>query len=210
MADDVRGVLAPWSKTAQELYERLGSSTSGLTAELAAARLKQVGPNEFKKQGKTNLLLLIARQLSNPLIFVLLGAAALTIFLDEIAETAVILLAVFVNTFLGFYQEYRAENAIEKLTAYIKERARTVRDGRDEEIDSAALVPGDVIRIASGGRVPADARITDSNSLSVDESFLTGESLPVRKATDAVSEGRSEATWYSPARLWWRGMRPRS
>lgn len=190
MSDPVRyAVATPWSRSADELYVSLSSGSSGLTAEAAQERLKTFGPNEFRRRGRANALVLFARQLANPLIFVLLAASALTIFLREAAETAVILLAVFVNTFLGFYQEHKAENTLEKLTAYIKDRARVIRDGEEREIDSADLVPGDLIRLASGGRVPADARLVEVNNFAADESFLTGESLSIRKELEAVSEG---------------------
>jgi Ca2+-transporting ATPase len=113
----------------------------------------------------------------------------ITIALDEWVETAVILLAVFVNAALGFYQEYRAENTLERLEVYMKDRARVIRGGREYEIESSFLVPGDIVRLSLGTRVPADVRMISENGLSVDESFLTGESLPVQKHIEVVSEG---------------------
>src|SRR5690606_31491477 len=110
----------------------------------------------------------------------------LTVILREWVDSAVIFLAVLVNTALGFYQEFRAEQTLQKLTLYIKERARVIRDSAEHEVEASSLVPGDIIHVAYGSRVPADARLLSVNALLADESILTGESLPIKKSIEAV------------------------
>ncbi len=179
----------PWAHTQNEVLALLKSDDHGLSEEDALTRLKTFGTNEIRARRKTSAILIFLRQFTSPLIFILVGAAILTVILQEYVETFVIMLAVAVNTGLGFYQEYRAENTLERLEVYMKERARVIRDGHEHEIESSFLVPGDVVRLSLGARVPADMRLITETDFSVDESFLTGESLPVQKHVDMVSEG---------------------
>lgn len=178
----------PWAHTPDEVLGILKSGEAGLTEEEALKRLKAFGENEIRRRKKTHALSIFVRQFASPLIFILVAAGAITIALNELLETFVIALAVFVNVGLGFYQEYRAENTLERLQVYMKDRARVMRGGREYEIESSFLVPGDLIRLSLGARVPADVRIISETSFSVDESFLTGESLPVSKQISVVSE----------------------
>lgn len=179
----------PWAHTQNEVLALLKSSDNGLTEEDALKRLDTFGTNEIRTRKRVNAPVILLRQLASPLIFILIGAAILTVVLNELLETFVIALAVVVNAALGFYQEYRAENTLERLEVYMKERARVIRGGHEHEIESSFLVPGDVVRLSLGTRVPADVRIIVEHEFSVDESFLTGESLPVGKHVDMVSEG---------------------
>ncbi|MFZ2555870.1 MAG: cation-transporting P-type ATPase [Minisyncoccia bacterium] len=178
-----------WAFKIEDALAKLKSSRTGLTESEADIRLRHFGHNTLPRGKRFTVLGILTRQFSSPLIFILIIAACLTIFLREWVETVVILFAIGVNAALGFYQEFRAENTLEKLTTYIKERARVLRDDTEEEIDSTLLVPGDIIHLSYGSRVPADARLLESNDLSVDESVLTGESLPVEKSLDVLSEG---------------------
>ncbi|OGG60116.1 hypothetical protein A2765_00935 [Candidatus Kaiserbacteria bacterium RIFCSPHIGHO2_01_FULL_56_24] len=178
-----------WAQSAREALERFRASRDGLSEAEADLRLRHFGTNDLPRARRFTLTGLFVRQFSSPLIFILLIAMVLTTLLREWVDTLVIALAIAVNTGLGFYQEYRAESTLEKLTTYIKERARVVRGGIEQEIDSRLLVPGDIIHLSYGARVPADARLLEVYDLSVDESVLTGESLPVHKQTDAISEG---------------------
>ncbi len=179
----------PWAHSQNEVLALLKSGGGGLSEEEALIRLESFGSNEIRTRRKISALLILVRQFMSPLIFILIAAAVITVVLNELLETFVILLAVFVNSGLGFYQEYRAENTLERLEVYMKERARVIRDGHEHEIESSFLVPGDMVRLSLGVRVPADMRLISENSLSLDESFLTGESLPVQKHIDIVSEG---------------------
>ncbi|MFM7088393.1 MAG: cation-translocating P-type ATPase [Candidatus Paceibacterota bacterium] len=178
-----------WSLSIEEAFEALEVSDSGLASDQVDKRRFTYGPNIFKKREQKNPLLLFLKQFLSPLIFLLIGASCVTMYLDEWFNTAFILFAVFLNVLLGFYHEYHAENTLAKLTTYIKDRSLVIRDGREVEIDSADLVPGDVIKLSYGARVPADARILSTNGLRVDEAILTGESVPIQKNTEPVHIG---------------------
>jgi len=171
----------PWALSTSEIFKELETKENGLTLAEVEDRLKKFGTNTFHKKEQINILALFLKQFGSPLIFLLIGAAVVTGILEEWINTVVILFAVLINIALGFYHEYHAENTLNKLRNYIKEKARVVRDGRETEIDAAYLVPGDVIKLSYGFRVPADARILTVNNFSVDEAILTGESLPIEK-----------------------------
>ncbi|MEX2033032.1 MAG: HAD-IC family P-type ATPase, partial [Candidatus Colwellbacteria bacterium] len=161
---------------------------NGLGEKEAADRVAVFGNNIFGKSKEPSVLVTFFRQFGSPLIIILVIAAITTLVFHEWADAAIIILAVTINTFLGFYQERKAERAITDLSSYIQERARVIRDGVEHEIDAAMLVPGDILHISHGMRVPADARLVSVQNLSVDESILTGESLPVAKDINSISE----------------------
>lgn len=179
-------ITKPWALSTDEVIQKLETASVGITDKEASVRLAKYGNNTFHNQEKLNITKLFFKQFLSPLIFLLVGAGVLTFMLTEWVETIVIAFAVFLNVFLGFYHEYHAENTLEKLTTYIKDRARVIRNGKEQEIDSLLLVPGDFIKLSYGARVPADARILTVNDFSVDEAILTGESLPVNKTEEEV------------------------
>lgn len=178
-----------WSLGRSDTLQALETDESGLTEEEALKRKRQLGSNTLQTKKPVRAFGIFLKQFASPLIFILLGASLLTAVLGEFVDTGIILLAVLVNVVLGFYQEYRAEHTLEKLATYIKERAIVVRDGIEAEVDPIDIVPGDIIRLSYGSRVPADARIIFENGLAIDEAILTGESLDVDKTTDVLSEG---------------------
>lgn len=180
---------SPWALSVDDTLEIFHSKLSGITHEEADNRRKSLGENVIPSKKTGGPIAILARQFASPLIFILIGAASVTMFLKEWVDAGVIILAVLVNAGLGFYQEFRAERVLEKLTTYIKERTRVLRGGIEQEIDSSLLVPGDIILLSYGARVPADARVLSENSFSLDESILTGESLPVHKTPDTLTEG---------------------
>ncbi|TSC85567.1 MAG: calcium-transporting ATPase YloB [Parcubacteria group bacterium Gr01-1014_8] len=180
-----------WALSTDEALLLHHAKSEGLSDAEVAIRLSRFGANAFPRSGRLNALAILWRQFESPLIFMLLVAAGLTVLLKEWIDSSVILLAIFVNAALGFYQEYQAENTLEKLTTYIKERARVIRQRVEQEVDSEQLVIGDIIRLSYGARVPADARILTENNLFIDEAILTGESLPVQKESRVVSEASS-------------------
>ena len=134
-------------------------------------------------------MLLFAKQFLSPLIFLLIASVVLTAILKEWLDMWVVLSVVLLNAGLGFFHEHNAENTLDKLKTYIKDRARVIRDGREEEIDSELVVEGDIIKLSYGSRVPADARILSVNNFQVDEAILTGEALPVEKKEEPVEIG---------------------
>lgn len=164
----------------------LTSRETGLDAAEAAARLAEYGPNVLPKNRGPGVPELLWRQLNNPLIYVLLGATALSLALGKTVDALVVLGAVVLNTVIGFLQEYRAGRAIEALVGMVPETATVRRGGETRQIDAADLVPGDIVTLGSGDKVPADMRLLRVRSLRVEEAPLTGESVPVEKTVDAV------------------------
>ncbi len=181
--------LAVWSIPELDVLDSLGSRQAGLLVEEIEERQKTFGKNELHSKNEISKAKIFLDQFKSPLIFMLIGAAILAAFLNEWLNTTVIMLAVLVNVILGFFQEYHAEQTIKKLKTYIKDRVRVVRGGVEQEINAIDLVPGDIIKLTYGSRIPADSRIINLNNFSVDESILTGESLPIRKKMDLVGEG---------------------
>ncbi|MDO8552212.1 MAG: HAD-IC family P-type ATPase [bacterium] len=176
-----------WSLSDSEVVGLLETDIqSGLSKEEAAKRLRIFGRNIIERIEDTSIFYILANQFKSPLILMLLFAGFVTIFIDHLRDAIFIFAAVLVNSALGFYQEYKADKAISELKTYLKQRARVQRNGREYEIDAEYLVPGDVIRISQGDRVPADGRLVYANDVQIDEAVLTGESLPVVKSTDSV------------------------
>ncbi|MFJ9847504.1 cation-translocating P-type ATPase [Kitasatospora sp. NPDC101155] len=157
-------------------------TTSGLTTAEAARLLAAHGPNEVGADRRVPLWARVAAQLRDPLIMVLLAAVALTLAIGDHPDAVVIALVIVVNTIVGVVQEVRAESAVAALSRLSAPAARVLRDGEQRRVPSTEVVPGDVVALAEGDIVPADARLTEAAALLVDESMLTGESLPVAKA----------------------------
>ncbi|MDE2001337.1 MAG: HAD-IC family P-type ATPase [Patescibacteria group bacterium] len=175
-----------WALKASDALELLETTSEGITEDEAKERLEVFGKNKIAEAKKATKLAILLSQFSNPLIFLLLVAAAITLMLSDARDAAAILVAALVNAVLGFYQENKAEEALAHLKSYIEERIRIIRQSREFEVNTEDLVPGDIIRIAQGDRVPADARLIYLNDLMVDETILTGEALPVVKTLDPV------------------------
>jgi len=179
----------PWSQSVDELTTTQHIDIKkGLSDTLVAEAQKQHGPNIFSIETPVSPLRIFLRQFHNPLVLVLVLAILLTLVLQEWFDALIIALAVLVNTGLGFMQEHKAERAIADLRSYIVERTRVVRDGREQEIDSKELVPGDIVHLKSGDRVTADIRLLQVTNFAVDEALLTGESIPVNKHTEVIAE----------------------
>ncbi|WP_329320642.1 cation-translocating P-type ATPase [Streptomyces sp. NBC_01262] len=153
----------------------------GLTDADAARRLTEYGPNEVGRQPRIPLRSRVVAQLRDPLIMVLLAAVVLTVATGDHADAVVIALVIVVNTTVGVIQEVRADNAVAALSAMTAPTARVLRGGAEREVPSTAVVPGDVLLLGEGDIVPADADLAQASALLVDESALTGESVPVDK-----------------------------
>ena len=181
--------------SAEETMEKLNSSPLGLSDEEAAVRLRRYGPNVLQSGKKGGAFRLFLAQFKDFMTILLICAAAvsaviayLTKDMHELADTGILLFIIFLNTFVGFIQQYRADNAIEKLKTLSVCRVKAIRGGKDVLLDSADIVPGDVIALEEGDRVPADCRILRAEELKCDESALTGESVGVSKTADVVAE----------------------
>lgn len=170
-----------------QVLDSLKSSHDGLTDDEAKNRLANYGLNQIKKKKGDGALKLIWRQINNPLIWVLLGASTLAVLLGKITDGLVVLSVVIVNTIIGFIQEYRAGKAIEALRDMVPENATVLRNGNYIIIPVSEIVPGDIVQLAAGDRVPADMRLIKQKHLMVDEAALTGESFPVEKTTDPAN-----------------------
>ena len=166
---------------ADEVLEILQTGKEGLSLSDAIFRLELYGRNEIPDPGQRHWIWIIIKQLKSLLIFILLAAALISWVTGHIVDTYVILAVIVVNAAIGFVQEYRAEKAVASLKSMLVPRARVLRDGERENIDSALLVPGDVIILEEGDSIPADARIITAKNLRAIEAPLTGESIPVEK-----------------------------
>ncbi|AKB75932.1 Cation-transporting ATPase, E1-E2 family [Methanosarcina lacustris Z-7289] len=168
------------------VFEELGTSEEGLSSEEAEKRLGEYGKNELKEKEKISIFRLFLSQFKSILIFILIIASIVSALLGETIDAIVILFTVFLAGVLGFVQEYRAEKAIELLKSLTSPEAVVIRNGTEKKISSTELVPGDIILLQTGDRIPVDARINKEFNLKVDESSLTGESVPVQKITDSL------------------------
>ena len=153
----------------------------GLTREEAASRLQRFGVNVLPPNAQHGQVVQFLLQFNSPLIYVLLVAAAITVAIGDLVDAAVILGVVLVNAVIGFIQERRAGEALEALAEFTRTQSTVIRDGQSERLDSRELVPGDVVLLEAGEKVPADLRLTSARELRIDESALTGESVPVDK-----------------------------
>ncbi len=176
------------SKTAEEVISELRVSRQGLTTQEAQERLIQFGPNELKKKkGKSPLKLLLG-QFTDILMIILLIATGLSFAVGEVTDAAIILAIVIASATLGFTQEYRSEKAVEALKKMTAPTASALRDGKEVRIPATQLVPGDIIFLYTGDKVPADARLLEAFTMKTDEASLTGESSPVNKSSSELPE----------------------
>ncbi|WP_089609715.1 cation-translocating P-type ATPase [Dehalobacterium formicoaceticum] len=178
-----------FSKSQEEALKELEVNPAiGLTSEEAQERLEKYGENKLKEKPKKSIIALFFAQLNNMLIYVLLGAAAITMAIGEYVDSVIILLVVILNAVIGVFQEYKAEKAIEALQKLTTPRSLVRRDGDIKEIDSTEIVPGDIVIIDAGRYIPADLRLIESVNLQIEESALTGESVPSDKNARDIHE----------------------
>lgn len=176
----------------------LPAGRQGLTTKEAKKRLAQFGRNELARRRPPSQLKLLLSQFKSPLVYILVFAAAVTAFLGQFLDTAVIALAVAVNTALGYYQERKANQALLALRRFLTPQARVIRDGQQVLIDARDVVPGDVIVLGMGDKVPADGSLLEANHLSVSEAILTGEAAAVSKKAAEVRKGEAEERQMPP------------
>ena len=169
--------------TTEELEKKLNTSSKGLTASEAMTRLQQYGPNVLKGAHKANALKILLKQFKSSLIYLLIVACIVSFLLRDYNDGFVIAIILFINTGLGFIQEFKSEKAVAKLQKLVGKEVLVRRDEKDSLISEKLLVPGDLLILREGDIVPADVRLVGAEDFSVDESQLTGESAAVRKTT---------------------------
>ena len=178
----------PYHLSAAQVREGLGTPETGLTAAEAAERLGRCGANTLAEGKKKTIPQIFLAQFCDLLVLILLAAAAVSLISGSGESTAVIFAVVVLNAVLGTLQTVKAERSLASLKEMAAPRAKVLRDGAPLEIAAAAVVPGDILILEAGDRVPADARLLENHALKVNESALTGESEPVEKQTDALTE----------------------
>ena len=183
--------MKSYELSAEEVLQQENASLDGLTSHEAARRLEEHGPNKLKEAQKATLLQRFIEQLKDPMLIILLCAAAVSAVTsliegESMAEVIIILIVVLLNAVLGVYQESKAEAAIEALQTMTAATSKVLRDGKHVTLHSDELVPGDIVLLEAGDSVPADGRILESASLKIEEAALTGESVPVNKIIDKL------------------------
>ena len=183
-----------YQRTQDDILTELESSASGLSEEQAEERLERYGENKLAEAKKTTVLQRFFQQLKDPMLLILLAAAAVSAVTNALSgesftEVFIILVVVLLNAVLGVIQESKAEAAIEALQSMTAAKCKVLRGGELKVIESSRLVPGDVVALEAGDAVPADGRLLESASLKIEEAALTGESVPVNKAVEVIFDG---------------------
>ena len=183
-----------YQRTQDDILTELESSASGLSEEQAEERLERYGENKLAEAKKTTVLQRFFQQLKDPMLLILLAAAAVSAVTNALSgesftEVFIILVVVLLNAVLGVIQESKAEAAIEALQGMTAAKCKVLRGGELKVIESSRLVPGDVVVLEAGDAVPADGRLLESASLKIEEAALTGESVPVNKAVEVIFDG---------------------
>jgi len=185
--------------SAEEIFKQLNTSERGLTTAEVEKRLQTYGANELEEEKKTLKWALLVRQLKSPLVGVLAAAALISLFVGKYIDMTVIVVVIALNTAIGFFQEYKAESALQALKTMAAPEAEVIRDCPETggclemRVKTREIVPGDVIDLDAGAKVPADARVFEAVNLEIDESMLTGESTPVKKTVDTLKKDLSVA-----------------
>jgi Mg2+-importing ATPase len=179
-----------WDKPRLELLKLLQATPAGLTSDEALGRLRLHGPNSLVRESRFAALVSLLRFLINPLVIILLVASGISLSLGDPVGGLIIIAIVLLSVLLNFFMEFQAQHAVEEIRKQVATTAAVMRDGREQEMPVAELVPGDIIRLNAGDLVPADARLLEVKDLHVRESALTGESLPVEKTPDDLPSGK--------------------
>ena len=185
--DQISSDIVHHATPVAESLAALDATAQGLSQNESDQRLEKHGPNRLPEPPRRNAVLRFLSHFHNVLIYVLLGAAVITATLGHFVDTGVILAVVIANAIIGFVQEGRAEQAMDAIRQMLAPHTSVLRDGKRRSIDSAGVVPGDIVLLEAGEKVPADLRLIEASGLRIEEAILTGESVPVEKATKPVS-----------------------
>lgn len=177
----------PWTCSVKDVYAEFGSGPKGLSTAQATERRKLCGRNTLEGSGLQPAWRIFLRQFESPLILILFAASLISFFLGERAQTAIILIIVFVGGVLAFVQEYRSDRSLQRLRKKLTRYATVLRNGKIYRIEASELVQGDLVELEVGAVVPADLRLVSIEDLEIDESIMTGESDPVAKTTDILA-----------------------
>ena len=182
----VRQIKAYWSIPSDSLLDTLNATSKGLSSTDAHDRLVKCGINTLDRKGKTSSLLIFFSQFKSPIIVIFLATAVISFILQAREDAMIIISIVLISAFLGYWQERGASKAMDKLTSLIKLKSSLLRDGKIQDLFSEDIVPGDIVILNSGDKIPADCRILECKDLFVNEGTLTGESFPVEKTSDLI------------------------
>jgi Ca2+-transporting ATPase len=201
---------AAWNELdSKQVLKELQTSEKGLSSQEAQSRLLKYGPNELKEEKRISRLEIFLNQFRSVLVVILIGATVFSAAIGEMLDAAVILIIVILNAIFGYVQEFKAEKAIEALKKLSSPESVVMRDGKKQVIASRLLVPGDIVILEQGTKVPADLRILETTDLQIDESAITGESAPVTKTTppckSAVLAERKNMAWMGTVVTYGRG-----
>ncbi|WP_040664467.1 cation-translocating P-type ATPase [Nafulsella turpanensis] len=178
-----------YRRSAEEVAQAVEAHPKqGLSGSEVEERIKKYGRNELEKHQERSVWQILVAQITNPVVYLLTAAATMAFVFGDIPEGIAILVVLLVNTIIGFWMEYQAQQSMEALKAMDKIQARVLRDGEKKQIDAEEIVPGDILLVEAGDLIAADARLLETSELGVDESPLTGESLPVTKSPDVIEE----------------------
>lgn len=176
--------MIPHQSSLEEITRELNTDAEkGLSSEAAAQRLEEFGPNAIRSQKRRSPWLILLHQFKSPVVYLLLAAAGVSLFFEEWLDAIAIGIVILLNAVIGFIMELQAERSMEALQQLTTQTAKVIRSGRLREIGLEEIVPGDMMVMEAGDMVPADGRIVEARDLQVDESALTGESVPSPRST---------------------------
>ena len=189
-----------WSYDLNDILRQLNTGKDGLSSREAEGRIDKYGQNILEERKSSSNIEMFINQFKNPIIIILIFAAVLSIFLKDYSDGIIILIIIMISAFLSYNHESKANNAVKKLLSSVSVKSSVLRDGKFEEIDNAMLTVGDIINVKTGDMIPADCLIIEENSLSMDESSLTGETFPVEKnpqriSADTALSNRKNSLW---------------
>jgi Mg2+-importing ATPase len=182
-----------WSMSIDDVFQQLKTSIEGLKNQEVQKRLKIYGLNSIKSKKRNGIFVHLISQFKSPIILILFFAIALSFFLKDTVDALIILIIVLVSGLLGFWQEYSASNAVEKLLALVQIKVKVLRNGLSTEVGEEEIVPGDIVILKAGDVIAADCLLIESNSLFIDEATLTGETFPLEKEAGILPENTALA-----------------
>lgn len=177
-----------WSYDVDEVLKTIETSKNGLSTEQANERIEKLGQNLFEEKKSASKLMVFINQFKNPITMILIFAAILSIFLKDYSDGIIILIIIMISVLLSYNHESKANDAVKKLLSTVSVTSAVLRDGKFQELDNSKLTIGDVISVKTGDMIPADCLLIEENSLSMDESSLTGETFPVEKNVGKLEE----------------------